>query len=73
MPESEVNMNKYKVREYYRNGANKGSIKRELFFDRLEEAKAYYDSVFVYDDFSLNPTVWEYDENSKQYIRLFGY
>lgn len=65
-------MKKYKVREYYRNGINEGKTKRELFFDTLEEAKAYYDSVFVYDDFSLNSTVWEYDENSEQYVRLFG-
>ena len=66
-------MKKYKVREYHKTGANKGNTKRELYFDTLKEADEYYNSVFVYNDFSLNPTVWEYDEKQNDYIKIAGY
>lgn len=66
-------MKKYKVIEYYKTGINKGNRKRELYFDTLKETDEYYNSVFVYNDFSMNPTVWEYDEKKKDYTRLLGY
>lgn len=66
-------MKKYKVREYHKTGYNKGNLKQELFFDTLEQAKTYYKSVFVYNDFTLNPTIWEYNEKKECYIRLTGF
>lgn len=61
----------YKVREYHKNGPDKGNVKNERFFQTLEEADDYYSSVFVYADYSLNPTVWHF-QNS-EWNRLSGY
>ena len=66
-------MKKYKVREYHKTGHNKGNLKQELFFDTLEQAEQYHNSVFVYSDFSLNPTVWKYNETENEWERIMNY
>lgn len=61
----------FKVREYYRKGRKEGYLKKELYFETLEDAAAYYKSVFVYGDFGLNPTIWELKNNNWQRIEGF--
>lgn len=48
----------YKVREYHKTGIQKGNIKQETFFNSFKEAKSYYNAMFYYYDYSLNPTMW---------------
>lgn len=61
----------YKVRDYYRSGVKKGMIRKERFFDTLEEAEDYYNSVFVYKDYSYNATIWK--RQGGKYVRLPGF
>lgn len=56
----------WKVREYHRNGYNKGNLKREIYFNNEKEARMYVDSVFIYEDYSLNPTLWNYRDGRWQ-------
>lgn len=60
----------YKVREYYKTGLNKGDTKSERYFKTKEEADEYYNSVFVYDDYALNPTVWHFENGD--WHRIYG-
>ena len=60
----------YKVRMYYITGINKGNVKSEIFFDTKEEAITFYKNVFEHDLYGYNPTVWEYDSNKNDYIRI---
>jgi hypothetical protein len=48
----------WKVREYHKNGINKGNLKREIYFDSGKEARMYVESVFDSKDYALNPTLW---------------
>lgn len=65
-------MNKnFKLRFYHKTGADKGNLWKEEFFYTLEEMISRYDEVFVYKDYSLNPTAWMYDNN--RWMRLSGY
>lgn len=66
-------MKTYKIREYYKTGTNKGNLKQELFFDTIDEVNEYYNAVFDYHAYSLNPTVWRWDKESSDYIRVPNY
>ena len=61
----------YKLRFYHKTGVNKGNVKNEEFFKTLKELKNRYDSVFVYNDFALNPTAWKHTSNGWE--RITGY
>ena len=63
---------RYKVRVYHLTGENKGNLKGELFFDSLKKADLAYRSLFAYELYSLNPTVWE-KEADETYTRLTEY
>ena len=64
---------KFKARIYHKSGPNKANLKEEKFFNTFKETKAFYESVFVYNDFSLNPTLWKYNRITKQWNRILGY
>ena len=61
----------YKLRFYNKTGANKGNLHHEEFFQTLKELQSRYNAVFVYNDFSLNPTAWKQTENG--WKRIAGY
>lgn len=60
-----------KLRFYKKTGVCKGNTDHEEFFQNLEELKSRYKEVFVYDDFSLNPTAWEETKNGWKRITGF--
>ena len=49
----------YKLRIYKLSGADKGYLDHEEFFSTREEMEIRYDELFVYGNYSLNPTAWE--------------
>ena len=53
----------YKLKFYHKTGVNKGNLNHEEFFQTLEELQSRYNDVFVYNDFSLIPTVWKHTSN----------
>ena len=61
----------YKLRFYHKTGANKGNLSHEEFFQTLKELQSRYNDVFVYNDFSLNPTAWKQTGNGWE--RIAGY
>lgn len=61
---------RFKLRFYKKNGYDKGNFDHEEFFFIKMEAFARYKEVFVYSDYSLNPTIWEYIDESWQ--RIYG-
>ena len=60
-----------KLKFYHKTGVNKGNTDHEEFFQTLEELQSRYNDVFVYNDFSLNPTAWEQTVNG--WKRIEGY
>lgn len=50
----------YKLRFYKKSGIDKGNLDHEEFFSTKEAAFAQYRKVFVYSDYALNPTIWEF-------------
>ena len=49
----------YKLRIYKLKGAYKGNLDHEEFFSTREEMEIRYDELFIYENYSLNPTAWE--------------
>ena len=49
----------FKLRIYKSSGADKGNIDHEEFFSTKEEMETRYNELFVYKNYSLNPTAWE--------------
>lgn len=64
-------MEKYKLRIYITNGADKGNLDHEEFFETLEGLQERYDSLFRRELYSCNPTAWERKGN--EWNRLAGY
>lgn len=60
-----------KLRFYHKTGVNKGNLHHEEFFQTLEELQSRYNDVFVYNDYSLNPTAWKHTSNGWE--RITGY
>lgn len=65
-------MKRFKLRFYHKSGGDKGCLSHEEFFDTLEQLNDRYEKVFVYLDFSLNPTAWELGSNN-EWHRIYGY
>ena len=49
----------YKLRIYKLSGTKKGNFDHEEFFSTREEMETRYDELFIYENYSLNPTAWE--------------
>lgn len=49
----------YKLRIYKSSGSDKGNLDHEEFFSKREEMETRYDELFVYENYSLNPTALE--------------
>ena len=49
----------FKLRIYKLSGAYKGNLDHEEFFSTREEMETRYNELFVYENYSLNPTAWE--------------
>lgn len=62
----------FKLRFYFKSGANKGNFEKEEYFWSIEELNKRYNEVFKYNDFSLNPTAWKCNSNGL-WERLAGY
>lgn len=64
----------FKLRIYILTGWNKGNLDHEEYFDTFAEARERYDELFVLDNYSLNPTMWEAeDENRTEWTRIKGF
>lgn len=63
---------KYKLRFYHISGPNKGNLRKEKFFRTLQEADCEYNLRFKHRLYTLNPTVWEKQEDG-DYRRIEGY
>ena len=59
----------YKLRIYYKSGAQKGNLKREEFFDSLDAMNTRYRELFKPKEYSLNPTAWE--KVNEEWLRMF--
>ena len=49
----------YKLRIYKLSGADKGNLDHEEFFSTKEAMEVRYNELFMYGNYSLNPTAWE--------------
>lgn len=61
---------RYKLRIYYKSGAQKGNLKREEFFDSLDAMNKRYRELFKPKEYALNPTAWE--KVNKEWLRMFN-
>lgn len=61
----------YKLRIYYKSGAQKGNLKREEFFDSLDAMNKRYRELFKLKEYALNPTAWE-KVNNGEWLRMFN-
>ena len=61
----------YKLRIYKLSGSDKGNLDHEEFFSKKEEMETRYDELFVYENYSLNPTAWE--NVDEEWERLKGF
>ena len=59
----------YKLRIYYKSGAQKGNLKREEFFDSLDAMNKRYGELFKPKEYALNPTAWE--RINGEWLRMF--
>lgn len=59
----------YKLRIYYKSGAQKGNLKREEFFDSLDAMNKRYRELFK-KEYALNPTAWE--KVNEEWLRMFN-
>lgn len=59
----------YKLRIYYKSGAQKGNLKREEFFDSLDAMNKIYRELFKPKEYALNPTAWE--RINGEWLRMF--
>ena len=60
---------RYKLRIYYKSGAQKGNLKREEFFDSLYAMNKRYRELFKPKEYALNPTAWE--RINGEWLRMF--
>lgn len=60
---------RYKLRIYYKSGAQKGNLKREEFFDSLDVMNKRYRELFKPKEYALNPTAWE--RINGEWLRMF--
>lgn len=56
----------FKLRIYFIDGANKGMLDHEEFFDTFAEAKECYEELFEHDHYGYNPTIWESDDDDRE-------
>ena len=49
----------YKLRIYKLSGADRGNLDHEEFFSKREGMETRYNELFVYENYSLNPTAWK--------------
>ena len=61
----------YKLRIYKLTGVDKGNLDHEEFFSTREEMEKRYNELFVYGNYSLNPTAWEMVD--EEWKRLEGF
>jgi hypothetical protein len=59
---------RYKLRIYFKSGAQKGNLKREEFFDSLDAMNKRYRELFKPKE-ALNPTAWE--RINGEWLRMF--
>ena len=59
----------YKLRIYYKSGAQKGNLKREEFFDSLDAMNKRYRELLKPKEYALNPTAWE--RINGEWLRMF--
>ena len=60
---------RYKLRIYFKSGAQKGNLKREEFFDSLDAMNERYREWFKPKEYALNPTAWE--RINGEWLRMF--
>lgn len=60
---------RYKLRIYFKSGAQKGNLKREEFFDSLDAMNKRYRELFKPKKYALNPTAWE--KVNGEWLRMF--
>ena len=60
----------YKLRIYYKSGAQKGNLKREEFFDSLDAMNKRYRELFRPKEYAMNPTAWE--KVNEEWLRMFN-
>lgn len=60
----------YKLRIYYKSGAQKGNLKREEFFDSLDAMNKRYRELFKPKEYALNPTAWK--KVNEEWLRMFN-
>lgn len=60
---------RYKLRIYFKSGAQKGNLKREEFFDSLDAMNKRYRELFKPKEHALNPTAWE--RINGEWLRMF--
>lgn len=58
----------YKLRIYYKSGAQKGNLKREEFFDSLDAMNKRYRELFKPKEYAF-PTAWE--RINGEWLRMF--
>lgn len=62
---------RYKLRIYHTDGPEKGNLKKEEFFDTIQELNSRYEKLFQRSVYSLRPTAWE--NKGDKWKRLRGY
>lgn len=60
---------RYKLRIYFKSGAQKGNLKREEFFDSLDAMNTRYKELFKPREYALNPTTWK--KVNGEWLRMF--
>lgn len=60
----------YKLRIYFKSGAQKGNLKREEFFDSLDAMNKRYRELFKPREYALNPTAWK--KVNEEWLRMFN-
>lgn len=64
----------FKLRIYFTDGVNKGTLDHEEYFDTFAEAKERYEELFEHNHYSYNPTMWEADDDSREeWNRVMGF
>lgn len=58
----------YKLRIYYKSGAQKGNLKREEFFDSLDAMNKRYRELFKPKEYAF-PTAWK--RINGEWLRMF--
>lgn len=61
---------RYKLRIYFKSGAQKGNLKREEFFDSLDAMNKGYRELFKPREYALNPTAWK--KVNEEWLRMFN-